>query len=76
MSRDLGREMGRDLGDEAGRSDHRRYRQLLAAAVDEEKRWALIRLLIEERAMERLAADRRAAAHGAERRPRSDRLSK
>lgn len=38
--------------------DYQRYRQLLAEAVDEERRLALINLLIEERAMERLAAER------------------
>ena len=38
--------------------DHLRYRQLLAEATDENKRLALIDLLIEERAMERLAAQR------------------
>jgi hypothetical protein len=35
--------------------DYPRYRQLLAEAVDEKKRLALINLLIEERAMDRLA---------------------
>ena len=34
--------------------DHHRYQQLLAEAVDETKRLALIDLLIEERARERL----------------------
>jgi hypothetical protein len=38
--------------------DHHRYRQLLAEAVDETKRLALIELLIEERAKDRLAAQR------------------
>ena len=38
--------------------DYDRYRQLLADAVDEPKRLALIQLLIEERAMDRLAAQR------------------
>jgi len=38
--------------------DYDRYRRLLADAVDERKRLALIRLLIEERAMDRLAAQR------------------
>lgn len=38
--------------------DFRRYRQLLAEAVDEPKRLALIDLLIEERAKERLQAQR------------------
>lgn len=36
--------------------DYHRYKQLLAEAVDEKKRLALIDLLIEERAKERLAA--------------------
>jgi hypothetical protein len=36
--------------------DYDRYRQLLVEAVDEKKRLALIQLLIEERAMDRLAA--------------------
>jgi hypothetical protein len=36
--------------------DYDRYRQLLADAVDEKQRLALIDLLIEEHAMERLAA--------------------
>ena len=35
------------------RFDYRRYRQLLAEAVDENKRLALIDVLIEERARER-----------------------
>ena len=38
--------------------DYDRYRQLLADAVDENKRLALIALLIEERAKDRLAAQR------------------
>ena len=38
--------------------DHYRYRQLLAEAVDENKRLALIELLIQERARDRLAAQR------------------
>ena len=38
--------------------DYHRYRQLLAEAVDENKRLALIALLIEERAMDQLAAQR------------------
>jgi hypothetical protein len=36
--------------------DYGRYRQLLAEAVDDTKRIALINLLIEERARDRLAA--------------------
>ena len=38
--------------------DYRRYRRLLAEAVDEKKRLALIDVLIEERAKERLEAQR------------------
>jgi hypothetical protein len=38
--------------------DYDRYRRLLAEAVDERKRLALIQLLIEERAMDRLSAQR------------------
>jgi hypothetical protein len=38
--------------------DYHRYRQLLAEAVDEKKRLALIDVLIEERARERLEAQR------------------
>jgi hypothetical protein len=38
--------------------DYRRYRQLLTEAVDEKKRLALIELLIEERAKERLEVQR------------------
>ena len=38
--------------------DYHRYRQLLAEAVDEDKRRALIDLLIEERARERLQVQR------------------
>jgi hypothetical protein len=37
--------------------DYGRYRQLLAEAVDEKRRMALINLLIEERAKDRLAAE-------------------
>ena len=39
------------------RFDYHRYRQLLADAVDEDKRIALINILIEERAKDRLAAE-------------------
>jgi len=38
--------------------DYGRYQRLLVEAVDERKRLALIKLLIEERAMDRLAAQR------------------
>ena len=40
--------------------DYHRYRQLLSEAVDEKKRLAFIDLLIEERAKERLDAQRAA----------------
>ena len=40
--------------------DYNRYKRLLAEAVNEPKRLALIQLLIEERAMDRLAAQRAA----------------
>ena len=36
--------------------DHHRYQQLLSEAVDEDKRLALINILIEEKARDRLAA--------------------
>ena len=36
--------------------DYHRYRQLLADAADDDKRLALINILIEERARDRLAA--------------------
>jgi hypothetical protein len=36
--------------------DYHRYRQLLAEAVDDDKRLELINILIEERAKDRLAA--------------------
>jgi hypothetical protein len=38
--------------------DFHRYRQLLAEAVDEPKRLALIDILVQERARDRLAAQR------------------
>ncbi len=41
-----------------GAYDYHRYRQLLAEASDEKKRLALIELLIEEKAKDRLAAQR------------------
>jgi hypothetical protein len=40
--------------------DYHRYKQLLAEAVDEKRRLELIDLLIEERAKDRLAAQRAA----------------
>jgi hypothetical protein len=41
-----------------GEYDYHRYRQLLADAGDERKRLALIAILIEEKARDRLAAER------------------
>ena len=38
--------------------DHHRYHRLLMEAIDETKRLALIELLIEEKAMDRLAEQR------------------
>jgi hypothetical protein len=38
--------------------DYHRYRQLLVEAIDEKKRLELINILIEERARDRLAAER------------------
>jgi hypothetical protein len=38
--------------------DYRRYRQLLAEATDEPKRLALIDILVEEKARDRLATQR------------------
>lgn len=38
--------------------DYHRYHQLLSEAVDEDRRMALIELLIEEKARDRLAAQR------------------
>jgi hypothetical protein len=49
---------GRDMRKQDAGFDYHRYQQLLAEAVDEKKRLALIDLLIEERARERLAAQR------------------
>ncbi len=49
---------GRDMRKQEVLFDYDRYRRLLVDAVDERKRLALIQLLIEERAMDRLAAQR------------------
>lgn len=49
---------GRQMRKQEAGFDYRRYRQLLAEAIDEKKRLALIDLLIEERARERLEAQR------------------
>src|SRR6266700_1960936 len=48
---------GRDMRKQDAGFDYHRYRQLLVDAVDEDKRLALIALLIEERAKDRLAAE-------------------
>jgi|SRR6266566_915752 hypothetical protein len=56
---------GRSMREQREEFDYDRYRRLLAEAVDEKRRMALINLLIEERAKDRLAAERasdRAAA--------------
>jgi len=49
------RTRGRHMRAERQGFDYGRYRRLLVEAVDEQKRMALIDLLIEERAMDRLA---------------------
>ena len=49
---------GREMSNQAATFDFHRYRQLLAEADDEIKRLAFIDLLIEERAKERLEAQR------------------
>jgi hypothetical protein len=49
---------GREMRKQDAGFDYHRYRQLLAEAVDDDKRLALIDLLIEERARERLEAQR------------------
>jgi hypothetical protein len=46
------------MRERSGEADHDRYRQLLVDAVDEKRRMALIDLLIEEGARDRLAAER------------------
>lgn len=52
------RAWGREMRKQDVGFDYHRYRQLLAEAVDDDKRLALIDLLIEERARERLEAQR------------------
>ena len=52
---------GLGMHSQGGEYDYHRYRQLLAEAIDESKRLALIALLIEERARDRLAAERASA---------------
>jgi hypothetical protein len=49
---------GRNMRKQDEEFDYHRYQRLLAEAVDEKKRLALIALLIEERARDRLAAQR------------------
>ena len=46
------------MGKQDAGFDFHRYRRLLAEAIDEKSRLAFIDLLIEERAMERLKAQR------------------
>ncbi len=46
------------MGEQDGGYDYTRYRQLLVEAVDEKKRLELIGLLIDEKARERLQAQR------------------
>jgi hypothetical protein len=53
-----GMRAGREMRKQDAGFDFHRYRQLLAEAVDDNKRLALIDLLIEERAKERLDAQR------------------
>jgi hypothetical protein len=49
---------GRCMREQSEEFDYNRYRRLLAEAVDEKRRMALINLLIMERAKDRLAAER------------------
>jgi hypothetical protein len=51
---------GREMRKQDVSYDYRRYRKLLAEATDEPKRLALIELLIEEKARQRLEAQRMA----------------
>jgi hypothetical protein len=51
---------GREMRKQDLTYDYHRYRNLLAEAVDESKRLALIELLVEERAKQRLEAERNA----------------
>ncbi len=52
--------LGRNMREQNSGYDYHRYRQLLAEADDETKRLALIELLMEENARDRLAAQRAA----------------
>ena len=67
LGKDCAQECGwkRAMPDQDAGFDYHRYRKLLAEAVDEPKRLALIDVLVEERARDRLevqrAADRKAA---------------
>ena len=49
---------GRTMSEEDADYDYTRYRQLLAEAIDEERRLELIDLLIREKARDRLQAQR------------------
>jgi hypothetical protein len=55
---DFGVARGREVHNQEAGFDYNRYRRLLAEAVDEKKRLALIYVLIEERARERLEVQR------------------
>lgn len=55
---DFGVARGREVNNQEAGFDSNRYRRLLAEAVDEKKRLALIYVLIEERARERLEVQR------------------
>jgi hypothetical protein len=48
----------RESGRQPGSYDYRRYRQLLAEAVDEAKRLELIEIIVREKARDRLEAQR------------------
>ncbi len=50
--------MIRTMDDQEAAYDYKRYKQLLAEAVDETKRLELIEILIRERARDRLEAQR------------------
>lgn len=50
--------LGRNMPKQDGGYDYHRYRQLLAEADDETKRLALIQLLVEEKARDRLVTQR------------------
>ncbi|HMM92134.1 hypothetical protein [Bradyrhizobium sp.] len=55
-----GQENGHETGEPEATYDYRRYRQLLAEAVDETKRLELIEIMIREKARDRLEVQRMA----------------